>query len=128
MNNKEIIKIVDDLTSMSGFSESIIDDGRGNNDKSKIGVSQFRDIANICKKTQCCEEIKLFIQYKTSKRNGWDNIIGDKHKDRFGTFVIKSINEIENKFGSSDDESKKIEAISKFFGYLFWKAKVVKNN
>ncbi|MDU1350325.1 hypothetical protein [uncultured Clostridium sp.] len=124
MNKQEIINLVDEITGINNFSH-IIHDGEKKDEK-RIGISQFRDIANICKECECCEEIKLLIQYKTAKGNGWNNKI--PHKDRgrkFGDIVLQYIEKIERSFDR--DENLTIDAVSKFFGYLFWKATVVKS-
>ncbi|ENJ9653017.1 hypothetical protein AB2T14_000604 [Clostridium botulinum] len=124
MNKQEIINLVDEITRINNFSHIIYDGEK--KDKKRIGISQFRDIANICKECECCEEIKLLIQYKTAKGNGWNNKIPYENSGRkFGDIVVEYIEKIERNFDK--DENLKIDAVSKFFGYLFWKAKVVKS-
>ena len=131
MNKQEIINLVDEISDIEDFLETIQDednkkDKRSSKFKKRIGISQFRDIANMCKKCECCEEIKLLIQYKTAKGNGWNNKIPDKSNGKkFGDIVVEYIEKIERNF--EKDENLKIDAVSKFFGYLFWKAKVVKS-
>ncbi|AVP55250.1 hypothetical protein C3B72_08865 [Clostridium tetani] len=131
MNKQEIIKLVDEMSDIEDFSEVIQDednkrDRRNSKFNKTIGISQFRDVANICKECECCEEIKLLIQYKTAKGNGWNNKIPYGNSGRkFGDIVVEYIEKIERNFDK--DENLKIDAVSKFFGYLFWKAKVVKS-
>ncbi|MFD3157097.1 hypothetical protein ACFIJ5_09585 [Haloimpatiens sp. FM7330] len=126
MNKKEIIELVEEVASINNFCEIIENKDNKSRNSKKIGTSQFRDIANMCKNADCSEEIKLLIQYKTTKGNGWNNKIPNKNNGKkFGNIIVDYIEKIEVKFDK--DEKSKLDAISKFFGYLFWKAKVVKS-
>lgn len=142
MNKKEIINMVKEFADMEHFSDCIKEDDdeigkkrevnklksniNNKNDsekyKIKIGTSQFKDIANLCKKAECTDEIKLFIKYKISKGNGWNNQIGNK---KFGELIINYIEKFEQ--NECENEREKLVYISEFFGYLFWQAKVTKS-
>lgn len=143
MNKKEIINLVKEFSKMEHFTDCIKEDDdefgkkreiKLNNEKSdgkfkfKIGTSQFREIANLCKRAECVDEIKLFIKYKISKGNGWNNPVSnnENHKTKdFGEWVVEYIEKIEK--SESQNEKEKLVYISEFFGYLFWQAKVTKS-
>lgn len=127
MNKKEIIDLVYELSRIKDFSSSIQDDDKGKKNNRVVGTSQFRDLANLCKKAECMEEIKLFIKYKTAKGNGWDKLIGGNENNedkKFGDWIIEYIEKIEQ--SEYESEREKLLGISEFFGYLFWLAKSMK--
>lgn len=135
MNKKTIIEMVDDI-SKNNLKDVLRDDSKssyGNKDK-EVGISQFISLANACKIADCVDEIKLLLQYKTAKGNGWEKEVASK---KFGDLIIEKVNKIEkivdesigNREYDSDNaeeiEKEKLKAMSQFFGYLYWKAKVI---
>lgn len=111
MTNKEIIQEVNLLSGKKGFNKVI--------ENWNVGTSQFRTLANTVLQAECVEEVCLLIDYKVSKGNGWNLAIGESNQT-FGGAVNQSIKKL---VSATADERKKLKIISRFFGYLFWKAK-----
>lgn len=119
---KEIIRMVNELGEDKEFWDEI------NNKKSRngkplkrsegaLGSSNIRSVAAACEKADCYEEIRLFIQYKIGKGNGWEYKLSNN--EVFGKAVIKDMDKIYEMANKNDKEALKI--ISLYFGYLFWK-------
>lgn len=83
----------------------------------KLGSSNIRAVANICSNTNCYEELKLYIEYKIAKGNGWnEKAVGDKN---FGQVVIENMDRIYKDNDENDAEA--LKQIGLYFGYLYWK-------
>jgi len=86
------------------------------NDKT-VGSSNIRNLAVLANNADCYEELRLFIEYKTAKGNGWNKKFdGDT---LFGHKILQYLDEIYKKCNRDDRET--LKNISKFFGYLYWK-------
>ncbi|WP_010248226.1 hypothetical protein [Acetivibrio cellulolyticus] len=138
MDKKTLIQYVEELASKTDIKDCISD----NDGKDSLGKSQFRSIAELCAKADFYEEIKLLIEYKESKGNGWDKNIAkpgmalsldpegyyfwDKNiaKSGFitcGEVIVRYMENIK-KQSSEVDVLKNLEL---FFGYMHWKANVL---
>lgn len=90
---------------------------KSNKKKEKLGSSNIRAVANICSKADCYEELKLYIEYKIAKGNGWnEKAVGDKD---FGQVVIENMDRIYK--DNDDNDVEALKQIGLYFGYLYWK-------
>lgn len=89
--------------------------------KSKLGSSNIRSVANICNNADCYSELRLYIEYKIAKGNGWEESATDKKN--FGQVVLDDMDFIYEKVDK--DDAKAIEWISLYFGYLYWRKATV---
>lgn len=82
-----------------------------------VGSSNIRNLAVLANNADCYEEMRLFIEYKIAKGNGWN----DKFKENsvFGHEVLRCLDKIYEMCNKNDREA--LKNISKFFGYLYWK-------
>lgn len=113
---KEIISMVENLGNDKNFWESIKYDKRGRETKN-LGSSNIRSVANICDNADCYEELRLYIEYKIGKGNGWDGKLSNN--EVFGRAVIKDMDKIYSDVNKDDKEA--LKWISLYFGYLYWK-------
>lgn len=90
-------------------------------EKSKLGSSNIRSVANICNNADCYSELRLYIEYKIAKGNGWEEPVTDKKN--FGQVVLDDMDYIYEKVDK--DDAKAIEWISLYFGYLYWRKATV---
>jgi len=92
--------------------------------KNKIGSSNIRELAVLALNADCYEEFRLFMQYKTAKRDtGWDSYFNRERNEKFGDVIISYLDKIYEFSNKSDREA--LKNISRFFGYLFWKKRVI---
>lgn len=89
--------------------------------KAVIGSTNIRGLAVMALNTDCYKEFKLFIEYKTSKGNGWD--ANYKNGKKFGEVIIDYLEKIYEACNKNDKEA--LKQISKFFGYLYWKKRII---
>jgi len=111
-----ILKFVEDLGSDKNFWKN----QKGGKDK-KIGSSNIRNLAVLANNADCYEEMKLFIEYKIAKGNGWDEKF--KGNKIFGNEVLHYMDRIYEMSNKNDREA--LRNISKFFGYLYWKVSAI---
>lgn len=114
---KEIIGMVEELGKDKEFWNRINQSRDYRNKEGKLGSSNIRSVATVCQNADCYEEIRLYIEYKIGKGNGWDDTLSNKKK--FGQAVIDDMDKIYEMAGRDDKETLKI--VSLYFGYLFWK-------
>jgi len=89
---------------------------RNDGKKEKVGSTNIRNMAVLANNADCYEELKLFVEYKIAKGNGWDRKFdGDKV---FGDKILECMEKIYEK---CENEREALKNISKFFGYLYWK-------
>ncbi|MBE6051099.1 MAG: hypothetical protein E7214_10725 [Clostridium sp.] len=86
------------------------------NIKSKPVSSNIRSVANICNNADCYLEVRLYIEYKISKGDGWNEPV-NKQKN-FGQVVIDDMDSIYDDVNHDDTEA--LKRISLYFGYLYW--------
>ena len=63
MTKKEIIEIVDKVI-VNLNTEVFAED---ENNKSKIGCNQFRELSSLCRNAECYSEIELLVRYNEAK-------------------------------------------------------------
>jgi len=112
-----LLKFVEELGSNESFWSSQNRGRKGGSEEKKVGSSNIRSLAVLANNADCYEELRLFIEYKIAKGNGWD----EKFKgDRvFGDEILHYMDKIYNMCDKNDREA--LKNISKFFGYLYWK-------
>ena len=120
--NETLIKYVNEIGSNEKFWESEYKNTK-NAVKDIIGSNNLRQLAVLALNADCYEEFKLFMQYKTAKGNGWDSYFDKEKKERFGDVIISYLDKIYEASNKSDREA--LKNISRFFGYLFWKKRVI---
>ncbi len=115
---KEIIRMVNEFGKDEEFWNKKNSKGKLlKASEGELGSSNIRSVASACEKADCYEEIRLFIQYKIGKGNGWEYRLSNN--EVFGKVVIKDMDKIYEMANKNDEEALKI--ISLYFGYLFWK-------
>lgn len=130
MTKQQIIMIINEAIpkiKMGIFKED--------SDKGGIGCNQFRELANICRHSECYDEIEMLIRYNEAKgiekkkdrteRKTWAILMED-NKTTLAQLVIGCMRQIKD---SSDNEVLCLHDLSLFFGYLYWNARIwaVKN-
>ncbi|MCX7921552.1 MAG: hypothetical protein N3B21_05985 [Clostridia bacterium] len=117
MQKKQLLEYVEQIANNTRLGEILSDkEARGN-----LGKTQFRSVAELCEKADCYEEIKLLIQYKVSKGNGWDEVIATNQK--CGDVILRYMEKIKEHCNGDDSET--LRNLALFFGYLYWKAAVL---
>lgn len=81
------------------------------------GATNIRGIANLCGNADCYEELRLYIEYKIGKDNGWRTKLADNRI--FGNAVLADMDKIYEDTGK--DDKKTISRVGMYFGYLYWK-------
>lgn len=119
MNKKELIGCVEEIAANTTL-KNILSEREGG--RQNLGKSQFRAMAEMCDRADFYEEVKLMLEYKTAKGNGWDVIIATGGK-KCGDVFIEYIEKI--KTGSGDNEQAVLRNLALFFGYMYWKATVL---
>jgi glycine betaine/choline ABC-type transport system substrate-binding protein len=114
---KEIIGMVNELGEDKKFWNRMNESKSFKNKEGKLGSSNIRSVANICQNADCYEEIKLYIEYKIGKGNGWDDTLTNNKK--FGQAIIEDMDKIYEMVNKDDKKTLKI--VSLYFGYLYWK-------
>lgn len=111
-----LLNFVEELGSDKNFWTSQ-GKGKKGGENEKIGSSNIRNMAVLANNADCYEELRLFVEYKIAKGNGWD---GKFKGDRiFGHEVLRCMDKIFEMCNRNDREA--LRNISKFFGYLYWK-------
>lgn len=114
---KEILSMVEKLGEDKVFWNRMKESKSFKNKEGKLGSSNIRSVATICQNADCYEEIRLYIEYKIGKGNGWDDTLSNKEK--FGQAVLEDMDKIYEMANEDDKETLKI--LSLYFGYLYWK-------
>ena len=125
MTKQEIIEIISNA--VPRIDKSIF----GENGKNMIGSNQFRELAALCRRAECYEEIELLIRYNEAKaivekkddveRNSWAALMKGG-KESFAEIVVECMNSI--KKASGNDETQCMQNLSLFFGYFYWNARI----
>lgn len=112
MNHQEITKKIISWVEEIGNNKNFW------NNQKDLGKTNIRSTAATILNAECYEEARLFIEYKTSRKDsGWDANFKDQKK--FGEYIIKKMDEIYEMCQKNDKEA--LKYIAKFFGYLYWK-------
>lgn len=120
--NETLIKYVNEIGNKKEFWEARYKNTKSTN-KDKIGSNNIRELAVLALNADCYEEFKLFIQYKTVKGNGWESYFDLQNKKKFGDIIISYLDKIYEASNKNDKEA--LNNISRFFGYLYWKKRVI---
>lgn len=111
---QKLIEYSEEIASKNDFVSIHTNDEKGK-ENNKIGISQYRTLAEIASNIDSYDEFELYIKYKESKGNGWDSIFdGVKYGDK----IIEYMKKI--KMDAPEDVLPK--ALSLFFGYLYWQS------
>lgn len=119
MTNKELINLVE-----TEFSPEKINTKIFGND---IGCNQFRELATLCKKAECCDEIEILIKYDTAKDNSCKTWGAYHNGVTFGDAVLDCIKRVKET-DTEQDERAILNDLSIFFGYLYRYARIQKSN
>ncbi len=117
MDKKTLIQYVEEIALTTDIKKCLSD----NDGKDSLGKSQFRSIAELCAKAVCYEEMKLLIDYKESKGNGWDKNIAKAGFKTCGEVIIEYMEKVKQQ-STEEDVLKNLEL---FFGYMHRKANVL---
>lgn len=118
--NETLLKYVNEI----GGNQNFWDDKFGKykvQNKKLIGSNNIRQLAILALEADCYEEFRLFIKYKTAKGNGWEAYFDEG--ERFGDVIIRYIDKIYEASNKNDKEA--LQNISRFFGYLYWKKRII---
>ena len=121
MTKQQIIGVINEA--IPEIKMSIFKD----DDKGGIGCNQFRELANICRHSDCYDEIEMLIRYNEAKgieknknRKTWAIFMND-NKTTLAQLVIECMRKIKN---SSNDEEMCLHDLSLFYGYFYWNARI----
>lgn len=102
----------------------------------KPGGNQFKALMDAAGEAACVEELFLFLSYQSSKKDGWGKQIADKS---IAEAVIISFKNVQKEICESvkkaggmeeiapeDERILSLETAKKYFGYLYWRASIVK--
>lgn len=117
------IEGTDNKNSKSNFNKKSFSKDNKNKGDGPIGSNNLRNVANICQNADCYQEVKLYIQYKVGKGNGWDERLSDGRV--FGHAVIEDMDRIYKDHNKKDIDALKM--ISLYFGYLYWKKRAIES-
>lgn len=115
MTKKEIIGLVGSMVEQKT-------DKRAYDEKSGVGSNQFRSLASLCSKAECCEEIEMLIAYKMAKAGkdkSWNFVSTGKISP--GQAVLDVIQYIHDNDGT---EEERLTSLRLFFGYMYWSARI----
>lgn len=122
-NSENILKIINALEDIRGFKNAFSE----KNNK-KVGKTQLSKLLNAIRSANSVEEIKLFIKYQESRKNGWDQKCDGKS---LAETLLDKINEV-MELAEKQDFAKyglelrevKLKMAEKFFGYLYWQGTI----
>lgn len=121
INNETLLKYVNEIGDNQKFWDAKYKRSNDTN-KNKIGSNNIRELATLALNADCYEEFRLFIKYKTAKGNGWDAHFNN-NGEKFGDVIIKYIDKIYE--ASNKDDKEALRNIGRFFGYLYWKKRII---
>lgn len=125
MTKQEIIGMINEVT-----PKIKTDIFREESDKNNIGSNQFRELANICRHSECYEEIEMLIRYNEAKcietkkngviRTSWAILMNDE-KTAFADLIVACMKKIKT---ASENDEICLKDLSLFFGYFYWNARI----
>lgn len=119
MTRQEIIGIINEV--VPSIKTDIFRDDGG---PSKIGSNQFRDLANLCKHSECYDEIEMLIRYNEAKvkakRVSWASPMKNSSMT-FADIIIGCMKRVKE---ASADNEQCLNDLSMFFGYFYWNARI----
>lgn len=121
MDKKELIGYVREIAASTSLKDTLTENegNRSGGRDSKLGKSQFRTMAELCEKAKFYEEIKLMVEYKIAKGNGWNSQI--KGDQTCGEVILDYMERIRRNSNKCD----LLKNLRYFFGYLYWMATVL---
>lgn len=97
---------------------------REETDKNNIGSNQFRELANICRHSDCYEEIEMLIRYNEAKvknnNTSWASPMVNSGTT-FADIVVGCMQKVKN---ASENEQLCMRDLSLFFGYFYWNTRI----
>ena len=115
MDRRKIIEKVNEIGSSRLFSNTV--------KNSKFGKTQFRALCEMTSQMNCVEEMELLIDYKTSKGNGWNESDGN---NTFGRVIKAGLRKLIDDNLKDTSKMSDSEITKLYFGYLHWKATIIK--
>ncbi|OFI07061.1 hypothetical protein CLOACE_04660 [Clostridium acetireducens DSM 10703] len=88
-----------------------------------VGSTNIRGLANTALNADSYKEFKLYMQYKTAKCNGWE--MEFKNNEKLGDVIVFYLEKIYS--NANKDDKIALKNISQFFGYFYWKKKVIES-
>ena len=119
MTKQEIIGLVSSMVEQKTAKEAYGEDNK------RLGSNQFRSLASLCSKAECCEEIEMLIAYKMAKaeqNKSWNFTLPGKISP--GQAVLNVIQYIHD---NDSTEEERLTSLRLFFGYMYWSARIWSN-
>ncbi|ADQ42020.1 hypothetical protein Calkr_2597 [Caldicellulosiruptor acetigenus I77R1B] len=118
---KEIIKMLVQWADEIGENKNFWKQNR------ELGKTNIRTTATAILQASCYDEVKLFLEYKGSRKNtGWDKPFNNN--TTFANYIINKIEDLRKKVDEKykedptfDKEKEVIELAARFLGYIYWK-------
>ncbi|AEM74980.1 hypothetical protein [Caldicellulosiruptor acetigenus] len=118
---KEIIKMLVQWADKIGENKNFWKQNR------ELGKTNIRTTATAILQASCYNEVKLFLEYKGSRKNtGWDKLFNNN--TTFANYIISKIEDLRKKVDEKykedptfDKEKEVIELAARFLGYIYWK-------
>lgn len=121
MDKKEIITIIKNIEPELD-KEVFIGEERPGKSSEGIGCNQFRELAGICRRAECYDEVELLVLYNKSKAkpgNSWNRVMKGGKKT-LADIIVSCMRTIREQ---SDDDNV-LNELSLFFGYLYWNSRI----
>lgn len=118
MTKQEIIGLVSSMVEQKTAKDAY-------DEKNGVGSNQFRSLASLCSKAECCEEIEMLIAYKMAKagqNKSWNFTLPGKISP--GQAVLNVIHFIHD---NDSTEEERLTSLRLFFGYMYWSARIWSN-
>lgn len=119
MTKQEIIGIINEA--VPNIKKEIFGE---ETDKNIIGCNQFRELANICRHSDCYEEIEMLIRYNEAKIKSKNTSWAAPMVNAGTTFADVIVNCMQKIKCAADNEQQCMKDISMFFGYFYWNARI----
>lgn len=132
MTKQEIIGIINEA--VPKIDTDIFGDDSKKNDNNRLGCNQLRELASLCRHSDCYEEIEMLIRYNEAKcieekkkgdkfdivRKSWAAYMKDG-KTSIAELICNCMKIIKER---SQNEESCMQDLSLFFGYLYWNARI----
>jgi len=126
---KEIVKMLTQWAEEIGCNKNFWTQNK------ELGKTNIRTTATAILQASCYDEIRLFLEYKGSRKNtGWDKPFDNsgtaskENKKTFAEYIIEKLDELKEKVDevyskdpTFDKEKEVIELSARFLGYIYWK-------
>lgn len=121
MDKKEIITIIKNIEPELD-KKVFIGEERPGKSSEGIGSNQFRELAGICRRAECYDEVELLVLYNKSKAkqgNSWNRAMKDVKKT-LADIIVSCMRTIREQ----SDEDNVLNELSLFFGYFYWNSRI----